>query len=452
MGPFSAFAAAAGLGAAMVSGCRAPPAVAPMTAPSPALGSGPGPILGHVSPRSAAIWARCADLDRPRLVHLAVEAATAASGDGDAASTRGVHWLAAEADPARDGCVVWRLEGLEPSTSYRYRVEPAPRGSLGESGWTTFRTAPPPDEPARVTIAFGSCATAGPEMSRTWQRLQEIAPDALVLLGDTPYIDTTDLHTQRRRYREFFGHPDLARLGARTPIYAVWDDHDMGGNDVDGRIPGKERARQAFIEYHANPSWGDERGGVYTSVRRGPIEVFLIDARYFANTEPSPVDPERSTLLGRTQWEWLRAGLAGSTAPFKVLASGMIWNGAVRFRKADHWESWRHERDALFALIGNLQIGGVVLVAGDVHRSRVIRHAVSDVAGEDLLEFITSPLHDRVMAASAAPHPGLIADFAEPHTFLLMTADTTVAPPRLELRMENAAGEVLFETTITGGE
>lgn len=400
-----------------------------------------GPALGHVSEGGAAVWGRLDGIHGPQELYLALEAAP-----GD------VHWLAGTCDPNRDGCVVWRVDGLRPATEYRYRVARSPRRNADEPGWYSLRTAPPPDVSARATIAMGSCAHEDEGSASVWRCIEANAPDALVLLGDTPYIDSTDLAMQRRRHREFLSQPALAHLIAHTPLYAVWDDHDFGGNDSDGNLPGKDRSRQAFIEYHAPPSAGDGQGGVYTSFRWGPIEVFLLDTRYYANTGPSPADPRKPTLLGREQWDWLTSRLAASTAPFKVLASGIIWNGAVRFMKTDHWETWRHERDALLALAGDLGIGGVVLVGGDIHRSRVIRHATAGLAGYDILELITSPIHGDVMTASGAPHPGLLADIAEPNTFLLLTADTTVSPARLEARFLNAAGATLFETTLTADE
>ena len=53
----------------------------------------------------------------------------------------------------------------------------------------------------------------------------------------------------------------------------------------------------------ANESFGEDGEGIYTSFRRGPVEVFLIDARYFSQTGPSPVDPKKKALLGERQWE-----------------------------------------------------------------------------------------------------------------------------------------------------
>ena len=83
--------------------------------------------------------------------------------------------------------------------------------------------------------------------------LEGFTGTALVLLGDTPYIDSTDLERQRRRYREFWSIPELRPLAASVPVYATWDDHDFATNDTVGAQPGRERSRRAFVEYHPQP-------------------------------------------------------------------------------------------------------------------------------------------------------------------------------------------------------
>jgi alkaline phosphatase D len=276
--------------------------------------------------------------------------------------------------------------------------------------------------------------------------MSALDPHAVVLLGDTPYIDSTELDIQRTRYREFAAVADFATLLRNTPFYATWDDHDFGANNTDGRLDGKVNSRRAFIEYHANPSYGDGDQGIYTKFRLGGAEVFLLDTRYFAGTEPSPVAAGELTLLGRRQWDWLRQELRASTAPFKLLASGMIWNEAVRPGKRDHWDSYPHEREALVRFIGQERISGVVLVGGDIHRTRVLRHETTETAGYPLTELVTSPIHDGV--ADAALHPALVHDSGEPHSFLLITVDTTLTPPTLTAQFQNAAGRELYSLTL----
>ena len=108
--------------------------------------------------------------------------------------------------------------------------------SINESWW--FKTRPKVDASAR--IAFGSCANEKEGSSKVWDRMNEEKIDALVLLGDTPYIDTTNLEVQQKRYQEFAAVPAFANLVAHTPVYSTWDDHDFGRNDTDGNL-GRQR-------------------------------------------------------------------------------------------------------------------------------------------------------------------------------------------------------------------
>ena len=394
-----------------------------------------GPFIGHVTPSAARIWARFSEPGEYRLI---------ARGPGGEQSAGAV------AGPGTDGAVVWELTGLEPQARYRYEIVQGQRTLFTADG-AFFVTPAPPDMPGAVRIAVGSCAREGEGSASVWRRIASLDPDALVLLGDTPYIDTTDLTVQRTRYGEFAAVPDFASLLRNRPLYATWDDHDFGANDTDGSLAGKENSRRAFVEFHANPSYGDGAEGVYTRFRLGGAEVFLLDTRYFAGSGPSPIAAGR-TLLGPGQWEWLRDGLRSSTAPFKFLATGLIWNGAVRPGKLDHWGSYPEEREALFRFIGDEGITGVVLVGGDVHRTRVLRYPTSDLAGYPLTELITSPIHASVIEAANAPHPALVHDSGEPHAFLLLTVDTSGTEPVLDARFQNAGGRELYGVTITASE
>ena len=394
-----------------------------------------GPFIGHLTPSSARIWARFREPGEYRLI-----------ARGPAAE----HATSAQAGPETDGAIVWELTGLEPRTRYRYEVAQGPLTLFAPDG-AYFVTPAPEALSAEVRIAIGSCAREDAGSASVWRRMSALDPHAVVLLGDTPYIDSTDLEVQRTRYGEFAAVPDFAALLRNRPLYATWDDHDFGANDTDGQLVGKENARQAFVEFHANPSYGDGAEGVYTRFRMGGAEVFLLDTRYFAGSGPSPIADGR-TLLGPRQWEWLRDGLRSSTAPFKLLASGLIWNGAVRPGKPDHWDSYPEERAALFRFIGDEEIRGVVLIGGDVHRTRVLRYETSELAGYRLTELITSPIHAGVIEEANAPHAALLHDSGEPHAFLLLTVDTTAAEPTLHARFQNAGGRDLYSVTLTASE
>jgi alkaline phosphatase D len=387
-----------------------------------------GPLVGHATTSTARVWARCAEPGQYELVACGVEDPRA-------------HCTVATATAANDHCVVWSLSGLVPNAQYTYRIRS--RGNtISDGAAQHFNTAPDVDSATITTLAFGSCAREDAGSAGVWEQMERDDPDAVVLLGDTPYIDSTDLDHQRTRYREFAAVPQFERLLQGRSLYATWDDHDFGRNDTNGDLPGKETSRRVFLEYHANPSYGDGTQGIYTRFRWGPVDVFLLDTRYFAAVEPSPFDPEKRSLLGAKQWRWLQSELQASSGPFKILAAGMIWNGAVRPDKTDHWGTYADQWQALLKFLGRERITGVVLVGGDIHRTRVLRHDTIDTVGYRLTELITSPMHEGIIEAANAPHPNLIFDAGMPHSYLLLEADACKSPAILTARFKNSAGEV----------
>lgn len=394
-----------------------------------------GPALGHVDETSARVWIRPGAEGDVELIVRDAEGAVAATAKG-------------RASEKRDLCVVLEADGLLPGRHYTYEIHGA-SAPLATGPIHRFTTAPPADAPARVTLAFGSCASSEP--SSVWSAIELRGAEGLVLLGDTPYIDSRDLDVARAKHRRFLQVPELARLARATPVWGTWDDHDFGANDVDGRMDGKERTRQAFVEYRAQAQFGEGGEGIYTSLRRGPIEVFLLDARWFARTAK---DPEgRWTLLGEQQWRWLEARLGASTAPFKVLATGMIWDDKGN-TESDDWGAFPHERERVERFIGDEGITGVVLMGGDIHVSRHLSYPGSaDRAGYALDQLIVSPLHERTIESLNVPHPDLVWSAVEPRVFLTLEADTRGDEPTLVARWIQdtgvGAGRVLHEARWT---
>ncbi len=386
-----------------------------------------GPFIGHTDATSIYAYARAVN---PGVVQATLRSASDARTQ------------AATASEANDSMLHYRFENLAEDCDYTLTLSDDAGGSASSR---SIRT--PASTTTSQRIAFASCANDLRFPNQPiWQRLQESGIDALVLLGDTPYIDTTDLQVQRQRRRAFHRVPELAALLARVPVWTTWDDHDFGKNDVDGNLPGKERSRQALLEWSALASYGDGTNGIYTSFRRGPIEVFLLDTRTFANTAQG--SDGLQTLLGEAQWRWLRTGLLRSEAPFKIIASSMVWNGAVRPLKTDMWTHWQHERDRLWSFIGTEGIEGVVLLSGDVHRTRVFAHSSEALCGYRLYEFVTSPAAQDPHASANQPHPDLLFD-AGVSAASLIASVSAVRPHELVLRSIDANGATLREDTLT---
>ena len=126
-------------------------------------------------------------------------------------------------------CVVWRVTGLQAGRTYGYGVTHEGQQILGDSD-TFFVTPPPEDAPTVTRLAIGSCAREDAGSTSVWRRMAAVDPHAVVLLGDTPYIDSTALDIQRRRYGEFAAVPDFANLPRNTPLHAPVDPPDSGAN------------------------------------------------------------------------------------------------------------------------------------------------------------------------------------------------------------------------------
>jgi alkaline phosphatase D len=406
-------------------------ALAAQAAPPPVT----GPMVGHVDERSAHIWLRPAG---PAEVTLTVQ--------DPAGKTVFEERKAAEAE--RDFCIAWKVGELTPATGYSYSFTWQKGGdAAAAAGPWPFRTAPPADLPGRASLAFGSCASE--KFPAVWERMAVEGAEAVFLCGDTPYIDSSDLAKNRQRHRAFLAQPGLAELIRTRPTLGTWDDHDFGGNDSDATKVDRETIRKVFLEYRAHEAFGGEGEGIYTKFRRGPVEVFLIDARYFSQTGPSPVDPKKKTLLGARQWEWLKSELAASTAPFKILVTGMVWHDKPNKEK-DDWQTYAHEREALFDFLAENKIGGVVLLGGDVHVSLLLEHLPAERLGYPLFEYVVSPLHASVIPSLVpTKDKRLLWSAVEPNVFLRTVADTTGDVPTLTSTWIQMDGKRLHEHVIT---
>jgi len=394
-----------------------------------------GPVLGQVDERTAHVWLRPAG---EATVTLTVR------DPGGKTVFEEPRTAAAE----HDFCLIWAVTGLEPATGYAYSLTwGSGGGDDAPVGPWPLVTAPPASLPARACLGFGSCASE--KFPAIWERMAVEGVEAIFLCGDTPYIDSSDLAKNRQRHRAFLAQRGLAEIVRTRPLLGTWDDHDFGGNDTDGTEVDRETIRRVFTEYRALGSCGERGEGIYTRFRRGPVEVFLIDARSFSQTGPSPVDPGKKTLLGPRQWEWLRGALTESTAPFKILATGMVWHDKPN-REKDDWETYAHEREALFDFLAEKKIGGVVLLGGDVHVSLLLEHLPAGRLGAPLFEYVVSPLHDSVIPSLVpTKDKRLLWSAVEPNVFLRMVADTTRARPTLTSTWIRMDGTRLHEHVIT---
>lgn len=342
-----------------------------------------GPLVGHVTPTTATVWAYT-----PSSVGLVIHYRPKGSPLEQARSAP----LSTETSGRRMARVT--LTGLTADTEYVYRIR---RGRESHETWTgRFRTAPPEGRPTYFTMAVASCMKPTGSQ-RAWNVLMGQGASFQLLLGDNVYADTTSherlwrAHIKQRRSEPF------ASVIRTLPTYAVWDDHDFASNDSDGTTPGKINSLRAFEEVWPNPGFGKPGAlGTFFKFSWGDVEFFVLDGRYYRSPNKAR-DNEKKRMLGDKQFRWLVDGLEQSTARFKVIASG----STLKEKDDDSWAPFTFARRRIFRAITDRGIDGVLWLSGDLHRSLVRKHPKSETGFYDLYEVVSSGIAGRGVGSFA---------------------------------------------------
>lgn len=391
----------------------APPLVLPPIQPGPAYLQA-GPMLGHVGPDRVHLWIR-ATAATPWKIILTEQG-----------NRREIEGAALHADAGLTSITV--IEGLKPGTSYSYQVLLDGREQL-PLPLPSFTTAPDHDHSCRQRIVFGSCvgqtvAAAAPTWAELAERrastADEGAFDVLLMLGDNHYANTTEIEKLRVYYTAHRLSAGWRDLTSRTPVYAIWDDHDYGPNNSDGTEPGKADSLKIFKEFWANPASGEaDNPGCYFTFTRGDVQFFMLDGRYHRSPDKDEDTPTK-TMLGARQLEWLKRELLASKAKVKLLANGSEWES---YGSDDSWSLYKKERDPFFAWIDDHRIEGVIFLSGDRHFSSGYH-----INGR-FLELSAGPVGSA--NSKLRPNPERFTGHDQGRLWGVLDIDTTASPPRI---------------------
>ncbi|HBI31067.1 MAG TPA: alkaline phosphatase [Verrucomicrobiales bacterium] len=387
-----------------------------------------GPCIGSLGPTEAFF------LYRPGEFEIDLELSVL-NQEGEIVSTDEATALKAD-----DFVAKFHIKGLLSATRYRYQILNQTSSNIIAGGDDlTFKTTDS-SRGDRVSAALISCVSAK-DTAPVWVEIGKLKPDLLYLGGDTPYIDTPNLAEVRKKHRALLNEPPLARIIRNTPTVGMWDDHDFGLNNGNGKNfeGGKAATRKGFVEYRAHRQYGNGAAGVYHKTDLGVVEFFHLDPRWFSQLAPSSVDPQQTSCFGEEQWQWLLKSLKESKALFKVLSIGGIWQDKKNSETDDMFTYW-YERDALLDFVKHEGISGVVLHGGDIHVSRYLVHPHR--VGYDLHDFIMSPGHKRIIPSLNVYHPSLEWSLVEGQQFLFLEADPTSADPTLTVTYRQPGGKV----------
>lgn len=280
------------------------------------------------------------------------------------------------------------LTNLDMATEYEYEIDlDHKRQSFNFP--LTFKTKqvweyrmPPPE----FSFIFGSCAyindppydRPGKPYGRDPRIFDSIAnnpSDFMIWNGDNMYTREADFTSKTGfyyRYTHDRSIPEMKKLLASRPNYAVWDDHDYGPNDAGASFELKAISLQAFKDFWGNPGYGEpDHSGVYTHFAWSDCDFFLTDDRYYRSDEKLDSLSADKHFFGREQLSWLENNLLDSKASFKFIVIGsQTLNPLNRFECLRHY---RQEYDELIGFIVKYKITGVIFLTGDRHYSDIIR-------------------------------------------------------------------------------
>jgi alkaline phosphatase D len=394
-----------------------------------------GPMLGEVSETSARVWAQARDGSPLTLTVYRADGSTMKR----VASPAWEEWC----------CVVFTVEDLSPGEAYEYAVE----GSGQATPRYRLRTAPPRDA-RRLRVTFGSCFDDYRRDLPIFDAIRREESDIFLMLGDNCYFlqpDWQSEHTMMLAQLRNRNNPAIRRLLPEVPVLGIWDDHDFGPNDSDGRFPGKDSALRVFKRMWAQRAYGTvETVGIFSAVRVGPVALFLLDGRYHR--------VENREILGRGQLQWLLDRLAESDAPIKLIVSGSQVLPEATVPKG--WECWRKdapgELEALLSGIEQRGIEGVLFVSGDVHLGYLIRtrgRALSDERrGPEFWELTSSPLANHPwterLVGAGLYDPSLLQEEAVPN-YGVVDIDLDRAGREIILSLRDERGGALFTQSLS---
>jgi hypothetical protein len=185
-------------------------------------------------------------------------------------------------------------------------------------------------------------------------------------------------------------------MAQQLPCYAVWDDHDFAGNNTDAPDLGARKvfARNAFLQYWANPIRPDLAFGLAARFGYGNVDFYLMDGRYNR-------DKAAGVLFGRPQLRWVLDDIRRrGPGRLRILLSGSTWTHS---RTDGHKEAYGNgtytaEREWFYGQLATLigsPIWGLVFASGDVHCNHLYEIVLPRGGARVAPEVVASPIANK---------------------------------------------------------
>lgn len=283
-------------------------------------------------------------------------------------------------------------------------------------------------------VVFGSCAHQDKEQPLL-KNAVSLNPDLFIYLGDNIYGDTRDMNLLKTKYEKLASKTEFQELKKSTKILSVWDDHDYGENDKGRHYPFKKESKEIFMNFWEIPQDSDRRthegiyGSEFVKIGDKTLQIIMLDTRTFRDdllkNEPKnpaykndyiPYTKKDSTILGKTQWKWLKKELS-KKADIRIIASSLQFGH--EYNGYESWTNMPHEQANFVDLIAKTKANGVVFISGDVHWGEISKmettntYPLYDVTSSGITQTWTStePNKNRVGNVIVQNNIGLLEIF-----------------------------------------
>lgn len=252
------------------------------------------------------------------------------------------------------------------------------------------------EPPPLQDVLFGSCLDT--HEHPMLDRALTLPRDLFIFMGDNVYADKGGIPMMQEKYA-LLKNSRFFRGLKNKPILATWDDHDFGLNDGGSEYPRKKEAQAEFWNWLDEPADSPRRQqeGVYHAQSFGPagkrVQVILLDTRYFRGALKKvpkekamlggasvPTDDESTTILGATQWAWLKNVLK-EPAELRIIVSSIQF--APEAHGGECWANFPHEQKRLLSLLKGKT---ALVLSGDRHWCEFSRNGVLDFTSSSMTQ------------------------------------------------------------------
>jgi len=321
-----------------------------------------GPMLGPVSMREANVWLQTEGPSDVRIVY------TEADGNSETIETPLV-----KTSYENRFCVTIPLSEVEPGKTYNYHVVVDGQTEDSTNQLTTpafyHGKTPPPDirfaviganynnqegfEPPYQTLGSGY---------EIFDTILENKPQLNLWLGGTAQLRVSDWESASgylKRFAYARSRPEMAKLLANCPNYAIWGSADYGPSGAGALYSKRIIAEKSFRTFWPQPG-SIEDLGLATRFSLADADFFVLDVQ--SHRLDRPVASKLPEILGEAQIEWLRRELMNSQATFKfVVAGAPILNPASNPKNLSYAE---REQKQMLQTLRDERISGLFFLSG----------------------------------------------------------------------------------------